>query len=181
MSSHLNHVALLVNNIESFVQENHLSSESSGQIDEFPSEGTRELYLGKDSQLGRLLLMQAIGDGPYKDAYERRGAGLHHIAIDVPKVDDFVGELSGSGWLLHPRSLWFYDDNRQVFLSRPGVSVLIEVQERSMDSTEDPFIDRVEFPFPNTRLLEPLCCPRLKMGIQFKIFLDGRSFYPSFD
>ena len=181
MISHLNHVALLVTNIESFVRENSLLSEPHGQIDEFPSEGTRELYLGKESQIGRLLLMQAIGEGPYRDAYERRGAGLHHIAIDVPKVDDFVGELSGSGWFLHPRSLWFYDDNRQVFLSRPGVPVLIEVQERPTASTEDPFIDRVEFPFPSTRLLESLCCSRLKMGQKFKIFIEGRPLCPSFD
>ncbi len=181
MISHLNHVALLVTNIESFVRENSLLSESHGQIDEFPSEGTRELYLGRESQIGRLLLMQAIGEGPYRDAYERRGAGLHHIAIDVPKIDDFVGGLSGSGWFLHPRSLWLYDDNRQVFLSRPGVPVLIEVQERSGDATEDSFIDGVEFPFPNTRLLESLCCSRLKMGPKFKIFIEGRPLCPSFD
>ncbi len=111
--------------------------------------------------------MQAIGDGPYKQAHEKRGTGIHHIAIDVPKVDDFVGELSGSGWLLHPKSLWFYDDNKQVYLSRPGVPVLIEVKERPKPSTEDFFIEMIEFPLPNTRLLEPLCCPKLKMGNQF--------------
>src|ERR1044071_1670066 len=96
--SALNHVAFLVDSIEMVLEENIFDPGAIGEIEEFPSEGTRELYIGQSDQMGKLLLMQANGPGPYQDALNKRGTGLHHIAIDVPSIDDFVATLSGSGW-----------------------------------------------------------------------------------
>ncbi len=61
MKTTLNHVAILVNSIETSVKRGKFSSSMLGSIDEFPSEGTREQYIGKKNQMGRLLLMEAIG------------------------------------------------------------------------------------------------------------------------
>ena len=130
MKSVLNHVAILVESIESTLGIKNFSSDLIEEIEEFPSVGTRELYLGKSNQMGRLLLMQAAGDGPYKSALKKRGTGLHHIALDVLNIDEYLGSLSGSGWLLHPESINFYKSNKQIYLSRPGVPVLMEIQER---------------------------------------------------
>ena len=130
MKSVLNHVAILVESLESVVEKNIFDTSLLGEIEEFPKEGTRELYIGLNHQMGRILLMQAHGPGAYENALKKRGPGLHHIAIDVLNIDEFVASLSGSGWLLHPKSLEFYKSHKQVYLNRPGVAALIEVQER---------------------------------------------------
>jgi len=170
MISHLNHVAFLVESIEAFIEHKAFPEELIGSIEEFPSEGTRELYIGSNKQMGRLLLMQAIGEGPYKTALEKRGAGIHHIAINVENIDSFVDSLIGSGWLLHPISLKFYNDDRQVYLCRPGVSVIIEVMERKEQPVDNYFIGRVEFPFSSEKLIKSLRCDRIAEGKDLKLF-----------
>lgn len=174
MKSALNHVAILVESIESVLEKNNFSSDLLGEIEEFPSEGTRELYIGLGHQTSRLLLMQAMGEGPYKRALEKRGAGLHHIALDVLDIDAYLEDLSGSGWLLHPKSLHFYKNNRQVYLSRPGIPALIEVQERKALVEENYFIEELQFPFAQKRLMEALKCEKLKMNSEMKIKIKAK-------
>lgn len=169
MKSVLSHIAYLVEKIEDAVSDMNLPMAKLAEIEEFPSEGTRELYIGGPNQMGRLLLMQAIGEGPYKNALDKRGAGLHHIAIDVLSMDEFLSHISGTGWLLHPKSLAMYKSSKTVFLSRPGVPALIEVQERKSLNDSDYFIDRIEFPFGDQRLLNALACKNLKMGKTIKL------------
>ena len=175
MKSVLNHVAILVESIESVIEKNLFESNLLGEIEEFPSEGTRELYIGSDNQMSRLLLMQANGPGPYQNSLNKRGPGLHHIALDVLNIDEFVASLVGSGWLLHPKSLEFYKSHNQVYLSRHGVPVLMEVQERERLVDDGYFIEELEFPFGETRLIESLCCGRLKMGDEIKMKIDGKA------
>lgn len=166
----LNHVAFLVNKIELVLEINNFGTESTGEIEEFPSEGTRELYIGQNSQMGKLLLMEANGPGPYQNALNKRGEGLHHIAIDVTSTKDFVSNMVGSGWFLHSKSLELYLDSKQVWLSRPGVPVLIEVNEKKVLSVEsDYFIEELNFPFEKMSLCESLCCNRLKFGAEIKM------------
>lgn len=181
MKAELNHIAFLVRDIDSALKETPFPNGLIGKIQEFPSEGTREVYIGKQDQRGRLLLMEAIGDGPYLSALEKRGPGLHHIALDVKDLDSYVEQLAGSGWLLHPSSLKFYNQNRQVFLSRPGTPLLIEIQERKEHTGEDHFIEKVEIPLKESRLLEGILCPRIVMASQFRIFgKNGEFNWPSF-
>jgi hypothetical protein len=85
MKAALNHVAFLVGSIESAIRLIPSPSADRGNIEEFPSEGTRELYVG-DSIMGRLLLMQPIGAGPYQRAMKKRGESLHHLALDVENL-----------------------------------------------------------------------------------------------
>lgn len=174
MKAVLNHVALLVSSIEETLEKLEFPSDVIGQIEEFPNEGTRELYIGGSAQMGRLLLMQAIGDGPYLSAYQKRGPGLHHLAIDVANLEQFASSLSGAGWLLHPRSIEFYNTHRLIFICRPQIPVLIEVQERSKLFESNFFINEVEFPFKEQRLLDSLCCKQLKMGDNFKYSFGAR-------
>ncbi len=77
----LDHVALLCTSIESSLQtlaarlpRNALGSFAPGKIETFPSEGTRECYIGKKGNGGaRLLLMEAVGSsGPYARALAKR-------------------------------------------------------------------------------------------------------------
>ena len=136
----LNHVAILVEDIESVLEKVQFTPDLLGEIEEFPSEGTRELYIGSDNQMGRILLMQAIGDGPYKNALDKRGPGLHHIALDVLNIDDFVTKLSGSGWLLHPKSIEFCSKTGLDYVScspyRVPVARLAAAQAQLKNKTE---------------------------------------------
>ena len=45
-------------------------------------------------------------------------------------LEDYIQSLSGSGWLLHPRSLITIKEIQTAYLARPGFPGLIEVQER---------------------------------------------------
>lgn len=126
----LDHVAVLVEDIEATVAAWELPDAQT--IEEFPSEGTRELYCGTPGQSGRVLLMQSIGPGPYERAMSKRGAGLHHIAFSVDDLIDFVSTVADSGWLLHPKSLETYASSQQVWLCRPGFPCLVELNERAV-------------------------------------------------
>jgi len=107
----------------------------AGAAEDFPGEGTREAYLGGPGARSRLLLMQALdgAQGPYRRALEKRGPGLHHVALAAPDVEGFVAGLAGSGWLLLPRSLETLRGARTAWLARPGVPALIEVFESGED------------------------------------------------
>lgn len=170
MNSSLNHVAILVENIESVLEKKIFPPGQIGEIENFPSEGTKEVYIGQGHQTGRLLLVQAIEKGPYQRALEKRGVGFHHIALDVLDIDEYLNtHIFGSGWLLHPKSLSFYKDHKQVFLSRPGVATLIEVQERKDLPKNDSFIKKVVFPFKQSRLRTGLNCQRLEEGHEIQL------------
>lgn len=125
-----NHVAILVPSVNKALKFLSKFNFEIGQINEFESEGTREVYVGGNCS-NTLLLMEAIKDGPYKRALEKRGPGLHHLAIDVENLENFISKISGSGWLLHPMSLQTIKNSKTVYLARPGFPALIEVQEKS--------------------------------------------------
>lgn len=168
MLASLSHVAVLVPSAKaaSVVCEN--AGYELGLVEDFPSEGTREIYIGPTTQAGLLLLMEAIGPGPYRKALEKRGAGLHHIAVNVDSIDDYVANLAGTGWLLHPASLHTLEHRKTVYLARPGLRVLIEVQERSESSPSGSkvFISEVfvEGMSEHQRLLDALKVPGLRIA-----------------
>lgn len=126
----LDHVAVLVEDIEAAVDAWELPAAQA--IEEFPQEGTRELYCGAAGRSGRVLLMQPIGPGPYERAMAKRGAGLHHIALCLDDLSGFVSSLADSGWLLHPKSLDTYEASRQAWLCRPGFPCLVELDEETV-------------------------------------------------
>lgn len=128
---------------------------SVGAAEDWEEEGTREVYVER-GRANALLLMEPIGPGPYRDALEKRGPGLHHLAISVLDVEAFVVSLGGSGWLLHPRSLQTLATSRAAFLARPGFPGLIEVQERDRLERRELFVDGVTMPLEpsSLRLLE---------------------------
>jgi hypothetical protein len=124
-----NHVAILVPSVRkaaNFLSQFHFKI---GNEEVWEGEGTKEIYV--ESDMGNsLLLMEPIKDGAYQRALVKRGPGIHHMAIDVLNIEDFIDLLVGSGWLLHPTSIKTLTKTRTVFLARPGFPGLIEVQER---------------------------------------------------
>lgn len=141
----LSHVAFLVPALKEAVQVPESMGLFINPLDSF--EETLEIYVGEDSFDGRLLLMEAKESGSYRKALEKRGPGLHHIAVDVLDLESYVASLSGSGWLLHLNSLRYAKQMRLVYLARPGFPGLIEVQEKKELSPAPSFISKFEVPF----------------------------------
>ncbi len=109
--------------------------------------------------------MQAVGEGPYRAAMVKRGPGIHHIAINAPDVTAFLDRVSGSGWYLHPKSFATYKKHKTIWLSRPGVPMLVEVVEKvspeGFDRDIEAFVSRIEVPLPHDK---PLMADSLGVG-----------------
>ncbi len=141
---------------------------------------TLEIYVGETSFTARLLLMEAMQEGSYRRALEKRGPGLHHIAVDVLSIEDYLRELSGSGWLLQVNSIHTMRKLKTVYLARPGVATLIEVHEQKELSIEPHFISNFEIPFrePEMKLIEALGVEGLSQSSDEKFWLtcSGKRF-----
>jgi methylmalonyl-CoA/ethylmalonyl-CoA epimerase len=158
MNRTINHIALLVPSAEKAADVARRAGFSVGPTEDFEGEGTREIYVGGFDHDTTLLLMEPINDGAYSRAMAKRGPGLHHIAIDVLNLDEFIAGLSSTGWLLHPKSLHTIKKTQTAFLARPGFPMLVEVQERKSIEAKPLFIQRMALPLgeANAKLLKDL-------------------------
>jgi hypothetical protein len=153
----MNHIALLLPSVETAAK--FLRRETNaviGAAEIWEGEGTREIYVGHHAtQTGLLLLMEPAMPGAYARALQKRGPGLHHIAIDVLNIHEFIAGIAGSGWLLHPRSLETLSKSKTAYLARPGMPMLIEVQERPQLAARKPLVTCIEVPNlpPNAEVL----------------------------
>ena len=95
MRSVLNHVAFLVESIDEVINKNIFPKEDIQPLQKFDE--TYERYIGQEGQMARPLLMEAKETGSYRDALNKRGPGLHHIALDVLNIDEFISSINGSG------------------------------------------------------------------------------------
>ena len=146
----MNHVAILVPSVNRAAEVLKPLGFTIGPAETWEGEGTLEIYVGnRETHTGHLLLMEPQKAGAYRRALDKRGAGLHHIAIDVLDLESFIGEIAGSGWLLHPRSLCTIRDSRTAYLARPGVPMLIEVQERKMFTDKPSFVTGLGLALPD--------------------------------
>ncbi|MCX6111378.1 MAG: VOC family protein [Proteobacteria bacterium] len=160
-----NHIAILVHSVDHAAKFLAGYGFEIGPKQSWDGEGTSEIYVGEKSQTTKLLLMEPSKPGAYRRALERRGPGLHHVAVDVTSLHDFVIGLSGSGWYLHPKSLQTIRQTKTAWLARPGTKMLIEVQERKDVVDAAMFISRCELPLTkkeqtmvaalNTKVLVP--------------------------
>lgn len=81
IQAQLSHIAFLVESAHDSAKKLEQKGFPVGPAESFEGEGTLEIYVGDPSHTSLLLLMQAEGDGAYKRALQKRGPGLHHIAI----------------------------------------------------------------------------------------------------
>lgn len=169
MSHAIDHVALVVRRLEPVLE--RLDGLGAGPIEVFPDEGTREVYLGVG--LGRLLLMEPTNaQGPYARALAKRGAGLHHVAMNVPDLGEFLGSVRG--WLLVPACVQDLARTRTAWLARPGVATLLEVHEAErVEGTA--VVEQVELPGPLPVDLRPAMLPSGDGGVWLTISGRRRS------
>lgn len=130
MKSVLNHIAFLVPNAVKSAEYLRQFDFKIGPVEKWDSGGTLEIYVGDlSSEMANLLLMEPTKEGAYTRAMAKRGPGVHHVGIDVLNLETYIDGLSGSGWLLHPKSLKTIKQTRTAWLARPNTPALIEVQQ----------------------------------------------------
>jgi len=171
------HVALLLPSVEKAAARLRSLGFETGEVEQWESEGTREIYVGK-GHANSLLLMEPFKEGAYSRALNKRGPGLHHLAIDVEMLESFLLSLSVSGWLLHPSSVATISKTRTAYLARPGFPALIEVQEKKHSAEMPLFISSLELPLPegNEKLLAPLSLSNaVKKGTEMKLSIGSIS------
>ncbi|MBS1970836.1 MAG: hypothetical protein JSU04_11035 [Bdellovibrionales bacterium] len=155
MKTVLNHVALLLPSAERASEILRPLGAKMNPAAQWEGEGTLEIYVGDlDSQMASLLLMEPIQEGAYSHAMKKRGPGLHHLAIDVLHMEDFLDSIASSGWLLHPRSVKMIRQSKTAYLARPGIPTLIEVQEREELKTHRPLVEEIRIPHLQAKELQ---------------------------
>ena len=169
----LNHVAYLVESASAASMLNQALGHTIGPAEKFEGEGTLEIYIGESFKTARILLMEPIKDGSYKDALNKRGPGLHHIGIDVENLEKYVVGLAGTGWFLHPKSLYTIRKSKTAYLARPGMPVIVEVMEVPTISVKPHFISAFELPFNENqmKMIGSLAIPQLIKSVDEKYWL----------
>lgn len=173
----LNHIALLVPSVQKAADYLRSFDIRIGPAQEWEGEGTLEIYVGNtDAQCATLLLMESVKEGAYTRALRKRGPGLHHIAIDVLNLETYIDKLSGSGWLLHPKSLKTIKASRTAWLARPGIPALIEVQERESVDRKPLFIDEIRIPDISQKQLDmfsALGIKQVRTGLHLSVLIQN--------
>lgn len=173
----LDHLGLLVRSAERSSQHFRSRGIEVASPEDFPGEGTREIYVGSSSQDGKVLLLESIGPGPYASALQRRGPGLHHVALRVEDLGSFVRSLGSSAWLLHPISLSSFAESETVWLARPGTPVLIELIASKTPPRRNSLVTKLGLPL-SAKLLEALPCPTLETAEAVRIEIGPWAFQP---
>ena len=123
------HVAVLVPSVDTAAKKLQKLNFEIGTKEEFQE--TFEIYIHGERR-NSLLLMEAKSSGSYRKAIEKRGPGLHHVAIDVLDLKSFLNSIAESGWFLHLNSIKTIEDYKTAYLVRSGFPAIIEVQQKDV-------------------------------------------------
>jgi methylmalonyl-CoA/ethylmalonyl-CoA epimerase len=126
----LDHVALLAADLQTAKAALRNMGFPFQPEEEFASEGTRECYVGEPARSARVLLLQAIMEGPYLRTLQKRGPGLHHIGVNVASLERFLKSLPGTGWSVHPATSPQQKSAGTAYLFSKNVPLILEVHER---------------------------------------------------
>ena len=93
----IDHVAIAVNDVESAAKEYQQAlGVDSVEFETVESEGVRIAIIHLDN--GRIELMEPTNDSsPIKKFLEKRGEGLHHVALETDNIEGEVERMQGCG------------------------------------------------------------------------------------
>ena len=161
MRLHLHHIAILVRSVEA-TETTLPPCLGRLPVETFPGEGTKEQYLDLDPA-GRtsLLLIEAMGEGPYRQTFSKRGPGLHHFGCMTNNLEEAVDHFGSQRLFLHPISQRTLKQN-VAWMCRPGIPFLLEIVETpNLDSTAGPLLG---ISIPRLDAALPVHLPRLTMS-----------------
>ena len=93
----IDHIAIAVNNVESAAKEYQRAlGVDDVEFETVESEGVKIAIITLDN--GRIELMEPINDSsPIKKFLEKRGEGLHHMALETDNIEGEVERMQGCG------------------------------------------------------------------------------------
>jgi len=93
----IDHIAIAVNDVESAAKEYQQALDvDSVEFETIESEGVRVAIIHLDN--GRIELMEPTNDSsPIKKFLEKRGEGLHHVALETDNIEGEVERMQGCG------------------------------------------------------------------------------------
>lgn len=93
----IDHIAIAVNDVESAAKEYQKAlGVDSVEFETVETEGVKIAIIHLDN--GRIELMEPANDSsPIKKFLEKRGEGLHHMALETDNIGDEVERMQGCG------------------------------------------------------------------------------------
>ncbi len=127
MENCLDHLCILVKNVED-VRRYFINKQIKvGEI--IINESEKRFYVDGGKERAKLLFVQVLGEGSFNDSLEKHGFGIHHAGIVVKNIRKFLGDIKSKGWYLNTISIDTYEEQKKVWLTRPGYPILLEVFE----------------------------------------------------
>ncbi len=128
----LNHLAIVVDDMDAALRfwRESLGLSQTGAIESVPTEAvdTAFLTLG-DAQIE--LIQPTAEDSGVAKYLEKRGAGMHHLCLEVPDLDAKLAELSAACYELINEQPRERDGRRYAFIHPKSTGgVLLELYER---------------------------------------------------
>ena len=128
----LNHLAIVVHDMDAALRfwRESLGLSQAGQIESVPAEAVDIAFLTLGD--ARIELIQPTTDDSGVAKYlEKRGAGMHHLCLEVADLDNKLAELSAAGYELINEQPRERDGRRYAFIHpRSTGGVLLELYER---------------------------------------------------
>ena len=99
----IDHIAIVVNNVEEATKAYQEALDvKEVEFETVESEGVKVAILHLEN--ANIELMEPTNDsGPIKKFLEKRGNGLHHIALETKNIENEVTRMEGCGILQEPR------------------------------------------------------------------------------
>jgi len=93
----IDHIAIAVNDVEQAAKEyQKVLDVDSVEFETVESEGVRVAIIHLDN--GRIELMEPTNDSsPIRKFLEKKGEGLHHVALETDNIEDEVERMQGCG------------------------------------------------------------------------------------
>jgi len=140
MSARLSHIGVLVHRIDTAAPLYRRLGLSEAARETFPQENIQMAFIPVEDI--RIELMEPLaGTGPLARFLATRGEGIHHLAFEVPDIDQALARARSAGVRLLDETPRTGAHHTRVAFIHPSAThgVLVELVERTRDrSADDP-------------------------------------------
>lgn len=148
MKNCLDHLCIVVRSV-SAIQEFFINK--GLEIEEIKINGdVKEYYVDNKKGFAGIRFVELNEGQVYKDFPLENIYGIHHLAIVVENIKEFLKEIQSTVWYLHPMSISTYEKFKRVWLSKEGAPFLLEIIEDPEKSSfcldKEGFINEIFFP-----------------------------------
>lgn len=138
MSARLSHIGVLVHRVDAAAALYQLLGLSEAAREMFPQENIRMAFVPVEDI--RIELMEPLaGGGPLARFLATRGEGIHHLAFEVPDIQQALARARSAGMRLIDETPRIGAHHTRVAFIHPSAThgVLVELVERAKDRATD--------------------------------------------